>query len=144
MLNSIEMLNAVGNRRPKLAVMSVAEVVSEAVLSTMDAKTLTDMAAAGEFGDAKVYGPPALDNALFEWAAKIKGITSPVAERADSLIVPAVEAGNMPAKLVDFLIGCEFGHVAVGAKVPIIIPSRDERAQDKINAMALGVVYACR
>ena len=68
--------------------MSAVEVVSEAIPSTMDAKALTDMCAAGEFGEAEVFGPLALDNALLEWAAKIKGITSPVAGHADCLIVP--------------------------------------------------------
>jgi phosphate butyryltransferase len=143
-LSAIDLLGSMGIRRPRIAIVSAVEVVSEAIPSTMDAKALTDMCAAGEFGEAEVFGPLALDNALFEWAAKIKGITSPVAGHADCLIVPSVEAGNMLAKSINFLIGCEFGHVVVGAKVPILIPSRVERAQDKINAMALGVLYASR
>lgn len=143
-LSAIDLLSAMGIRRPKIAVMSAVEVVSDAMPSTVDAKALTDMCAAGEFGEAEVFGPLALDNALLEWAAKIKGITSPVAGHADCLIVPSVEAGNMLAKSINFLVGCEFGHVVVGAKVPILIPSRVERAQDKINAMALGVLYASR
>lgn len=143
-LSAIEVLRAMGIERPKIAVMSAVEVPSEAIPSTMDAKALTEMCVAGEFGDADVFGPLALDNALFDWAAKIKGITSPVAGHADCLIVPSIEAGNMLAKSINWLVGCEFGHVVVGAKVPILIPSRVERAQDKINAMALGVLYACR
>jgi phosphate butyryltransferase len=143
-LSAIDLLGAMGIRRPKIAVMSAVEVVSDAMPSTVDAKALTDMCAAGEFGEAEVFGPLALDNALLEWAAKIKGITSPVAGHADCLIVPSIEAGNMLAKSINFLVGCEFGHVVVGAKVPILIPSRVERAQDKINAMALGVLYASR
>ncbi len=143
-LSAIDLLGAMGIRRPKIAIMSAVEMVSEAVPSTMDAKALTEMCAAGEFGEAEVFGPLALDNALFEWAAKIKGITSPVAGHADCLIVPSIEAGNMLAKSINFLVGCEFGHVVMGAKVPILIPSRVERAEDKINAMALGVLYASR
>ncbi len=143
-LSAIDLLSAMGIRRPKIAVMSAVEVVSDAMPSTVDAKALTDMCAAGEFGEAEVFGPLALDNALLEWAAKIKGITSPVAGHADCLIVPSIEAGNMLAKSINFLVGCEFGHVVLGAKVPILIPSRVERAQDKINAMALGVLYASR
>jgi phosphate butyryltransferase len=143
-LNAIDVLAALGIRQPKIAIMSAVEVVTEAIASTIDAKALTEMCAAGEFGEADVFGPLALDNALLEWAAKIKGITHPVAGHADCLIVPTVEAGNLLGKCINFLIGCEYGHLVVGAKVPILIPSRVERPQDKINAMALGVLYASR
>ncbi|MGA3009962.1 MAG: phosphate acyltransferase [Terracidiphilus sp.] len=143
-LNAIEMLHCLGFRRPKIAVVSATEMVTEAMVSTMDAKALTEMGAAGEFGEAEVFGPLALDNALLEWAAKAKGISSPVAGHADCLLVPTVEAGNLLAKAIIFLAGWEFGHAVVGAKVPILIPSRVESAQDKVNAMALGVSYAGR
>ena len=122
--------------------MSAVEVVSEAMPSTLDAKALTEMGEAGEFGEAEVYGPLALDNALFEWAAKAKGIKHPVAGHADCLVAPNIEAANMTAKAAIFLAGFEFGHVVVGAKLPILIPSRVESATDKVNAMALGVLYA--
>jgi phosphate butyryltransferase len=144
MLNAIEMLRCLGVKRSKIAVMSATEQVTEAMPSTMDAQALTEMSAAGEFGEADVFGPLALDNALLEWAAKAKGISNPVAGHADCLLVPTVEAGNMLAKSIIFLAGWEFGHVVVGAKVPILIPSRVESAQDKVHAMALGVLYATR
>jgi phosphate butyryltransferase len=67
-----------------------------------------------------------------------------VAGHADCLVVPNVEAGNLLAKSIVFLAGWEFGHVVIGAKTPVLIPSRVENAQDKVNAMALGVLYACR
>lgn len=143
-LNAIEMLHCLGFRRPKIAVVSATEMVTEAMASTMDAKALTEMCAAGEFGESEVFGPLALDNALLEWAAKAKGISNPVAGHADCLLVPTVEAGNLLAKSIIFLAGWEFGHAVVGAKVPILIPSRVESAQDKVNAMALGVLYASR
>jgi phosphate butyryltransferase len=143
-LNAIEMLRCMGFRRPKIAIVGATEIVTEAMVSTMDAKALTEMCAAGEFGEAEVFGPLALDNALLEWAAKAKGISNPVAGHADCLLVPTVEAGNMLAKSIIFLAGWEFGHVVVGAKVPILIPSRVESAEDKVNAIALGVLYASR
>ena len=143
-LNAIEMLHCLGFQRPKIAVVSATEMVTEAMASTMDAKALTEMGAAGEFGEAEVFGPLALDNALLGWAAKAKGISNPVAGHADCLLVPTVEAGNLLAKSIIFLAGWEFGHAVVGAKVPILIPSRVESAQDKVNAMALGVLYASR
>lgn len=143
-LGAIEVLRCVGIVRPRIAIMSAIEVVSEAMLSTVDARALTDMGAAGVFGEAEVYGPLALDNALFPWAAEAKGITHPVAGHADCLVNPSIEAGNLLAKAIIFLAGREFAHVVVGAKVPILIPSRVESAQDKVNAMALGVLYAAR
>jgi phosphate butyryltransferase len=143
-LAAIEVLHRLGIARPKIAIMSAVEVVSDAVPSTVDARVLTEMGAQGVFGDAEVFGPLALDNALMEWAARAKGISHPVAGRADCLVVPSVEAGNLLAKAIRILAQREFGHLVVGAKVPILIPSRVETARDKVNAMALGVLYAAR
>ncbi len=141
-LNAIKMLHCLGNHHPKIAVMSAIEVVTEAVPSTVDAHALTEMGLAGEFGDAEVFGPLALDNALLHSAAKTKGIHSGVAGHADCLVVPSVEAGNLLGKAISVLAGLEFGHVVVGAKVPILIPSRVEDAQTKVNTIAMGVLYA--
>ena len=143
-LGAIDVLHCLGIMRPKVAVMSAIEVVSSAIQSTLDAKTLTEMGSAGEFGNAEVYGPLALDNALFEWAARAKEIDHPVAGHADCLVNPSIEAGNLLAKAIIFLAGRAFAHVVVGAKVPILIPSRVESAQDKVNSIALGVLYAAR
>jgi phosphate butyryltransferase len=140
----LDVLHRLGTLRPKIALMSAVEVVTDAIPSTLDARALTDMGAAGEFGEANVFGPLALDNALLEWAAQAKGITHPVAGHADCLVVPNIEAGNLLAKAIIFLAGFEYGHIVVGAKVPILIPSRVENAQDKVNAIALGVLYAGR
>ncbi len=143
-LGAIDVLRRLGIARPRIAIMSAVEVVTEAIPSTVDALALTQMCADGCFGEAEVYGPLALDNALLEWAARAKGILSPVAGHADCLIVPNIEAGNLLAKSIVFLAGWQFAHVVVGAKVPILIPSRVETAQDKVNAIALGVLYAAR
>ena len=141
-LNAIDVLHCLGMRRPRIAVMSAIEVVTEAVPSTVDAFALTQMGLAGEFGNAEVFGPLALDNALWKSAAVIKGVSSPVAGNADCLIVPSVEAGNLLGKAIHVLAGLEFGHVVAGAKVPILIPSRAENAKTKVNTIALGVLYA--
>lgn len=142
--NSIEALRCIGCTRPKIAVMSATEVVSEGLPSTMDAKALTEMGAAGEFGDAEVYGPLALDNALLESAAKAKGITSPVAGHADCMVVHCIEAGNHLGKSTKYFANSQCAHVIVGAKVPVLIPSRVESADDKLNSIALGVIFASR
>jgi phosphate butyryltransferase len=122
--------------------MSASEVVTESMPSTLEARTLTEMGASGEFGDAEVYGPLALDNALLESAAKAKGISNPVAGHADCMIMPNIEAGNLLGKAVKYIGGSQCAHVVAGAKVPILIPSRVESADDKLNAIALGVIFA--
>lgn len=138
----IDALHRMGVARPRIALMSAVEVVSDAMPSTVEAHALTTMAASGAFGDAEVYGPLALDNALFPWAAEAKGIHHPVAGHADALVVPSIEAGNLMAKAIMFVAGREFAHVVVGAQTPILIPSRVESARDKLNSIALGVLYA--
>jgi phosphate butyryltransferase len=138
--NAVQVMRAVGLERPKIALMSATEAVTASVPSTLDAERLTEMGARGEFGECDVFGPLALDNALLESAAKAKGITSRVAGHADCMVVPNVEAGNLLGKAVKYFGGSQCGHVVVGAKVPILIPSRVESVDDKLNSIALGVV----
>lgn len=140
--NTVAALHRLGVARPKVAVLSATEAVSPGVPSTVDARELTRMGEAGELGEAEVFGPLALDNALFEWAARAKGITSPVAGHADILLAPNLEAGNILGKSTKYLLGSAVGHLIVGCKVPILIPSRVEPAEDKVNSIALGVLFA--
>jgi phosphate butyryltransferase len=142
--NAIEVMRSLGIARPRIAIMSATEVVTDAMPSTKDAQALTAMGAEGAFGDAEVYGPLAVDNALLEWAAVAKGIHNPVAGHADSLVAPNIEAANMFGKAAKYLGGSACAHVVVGAKAPILIPSRVESAEDKLNAIALGVIFAAR
>jgi phosphate butyryltransferase len=138
--NAKIVMHALGFQRPRIAVMSATEAETEAVPSTVDAKTLTKIAARGELGECEVYGPLALDNALLESAAQAKGIASPVAGHADVMVVPNIEAGNILGKAAKYFTGSQCAHVIVGAKVPVLIPSRVESADDKLNSVALGVV----
>ncbi len=140
--NAIEVMHSIGVRRPKIAIMSATEVVSPSVPSTVDAKMLTELGDAGQFGDAEVFGPLALDCALLRSAAEAKGITQLVAGHADCLVVPNIEAGNLLGKAVKYLGGSQCAHVVAGARVPILIPSRVESIDDKLNSIALGVVFA--
>ncbi len=142
--NAIEVLRCLGHTRPKVALLSATEAVTESVPSTVDAKRLSEMGAAGEFGEADVFGPLALDNALLVSAAEAKGIKHPVAGRADGIVVPNIEAGNVLGKATKYLAGSQCAHVVVGAKLPILIPSRVESEDDKLNAIALGVLFASR
>jgi phosphate butyryltransferase len=143
-INAIEVLHAIGIARPKIAIMSATEAVNHGIVSTVDAKALSDMGARGEFGEVDLYGPLALDNALLRMAAEAKGITSVVAGAADCMVMPNIESGNLLGKAVKYIGGSQCAHVVVGAKVPILIPSRVESADDKVNSMALGALYAGR
>ena len=140
--NAIEVLHCLGVRCPRIAIMSATEAVSASVPSTVDAQTLTEMGKAGQFGLAEVFGPLALDGALLESAAQAKNIAHPVAGRADCLVVPNIEAGNLLGKSAKYLGGSQCAHVVVGARIPILIPSRVESVDDKLNSIALGVVFA--
>ncbi|MFZ0705163.1 MAG: phosphate acyltransferase, partial [Candidatus Korobacteraceae bacterium] len=142
--NAIEVMRCIGIRRPKIAIMSATEAVSASVPSTEDAQKLTEMAAAGQLGNVDLLGPIALDCALLESAACAKGITHPVAGHADCMVVPNIEAGNLLGKAVKYLGGSQCAHVVVGAKAPILIPSRVESVDDKVNSIALGVLFARR
>ena len=142
--NAIEVMRSLELARPKIAIMSATEAVSESVPSSVDAKLLTEMGEAGQFGDVEIYGPLALDCALLESAAQAKGVEHPVAGHADCMVVPNIEAGNLLGKSVKYLGGSQCAHVVAGAKVPILIPSRVESVDDKVNSIALGVIFASR
>ena len=142
--NAIEVMRSLGLERPKIAIMSATEAVSASVPSTADAQALTEMGDAGQFGNAEVFGPLALDCALLASAAQAKGIAHPVAGHADCMVVPNLEAGNLLGKSVKYLGGSQCAHVVTGARVPILIPSRVESVDDKLNSIALGVVFAAR
>ena len=141
-VNAITVMRCLGIERPKIAVMSASEAVSKAMPSTVDAQALSRMGEMGEFGNAEVFGPLALDNALLATAAVAKGIRHPVAGAADCMVVPTIEAGNLIGKAAKYYLGSQCAHVVVGARAPILIPSRVESTDDKVNAIALGIVYA--
>jgi phosphate butyryltransferase len=140
--NAVALFRRLGHARPRVACLCAVETVTPAMPHTMDAQTLAEENAAGELRGCVVSGPLALDNALSEDAARAKGIDHPVAGRADILLVPTIETGNALGKAFTYLAKKPVAHVIVGAKAPVLIPSRVERAEDKLCSIALGVVCA--
>jgi phosphate butyryltransferase len=138
--NGVAVMSALGVQRPHVALLSATEAVTDAVPSSIAARELAKMAQRGDLGECEVAGPLALDNALLESAARAKGITTPVAGYADLMVVPNIEAGNILGKAVKYLYGSITAHVVVGAKVPVLVPSRVESADDKLASIALGVL----
>lgn len=129
----------------RAAIISSLETVSDKVTSTVDAAALAKMGDRNQFGkDVIIDGPLALDNAISEEAAKHKGIASDVAGKPDILIMPSVEAGNIFYKTLVYLGECkaETAGVVLGAKVPVIVPSRTDTAESKMNAIATSVLIA--
>jgi phosphate butyryltransferase len=140
--NAVRVFHRLGFARPVVAVLCAVETPSSAMPHTQDARALSEMAARGEIEGCDVVGPLALDNALLPWAARAKGIEHPLAGRADVLLVPTIEAGNILGKAFSWLAGKPVAHVIEGARAPVLIPSRVERADDKLLSIALGILSA--
>ena len=140
--NAIDLAHALGMAEPRVAILSAMETVNPKVPSTIDAAALCKMADRGQITGAILDGPLALDNAIDLGAAKIKKIQSPVAGRANVLVVPDLEAGNMLAKSLTFLAGADAAGIVLGARVPIILTSRADSALTRLASCAVASLYA--
>ncbi|MBN9145504.1 MAG: enoyl-CoA hydratase [Novosphingobium sp. SCN 63-17] len=140
--NAIDLAHVIGIEQPKVAILSAVEMVNPAIASTIDAAALCKMADRGEFAGALLDGPLAFDNAINEGAAKEKGIVSPVAGKAEILVVPNLEAGNMLAKQLTFLGGADAAGIVLGARVPIILTSRADSLTTRLASCAVAVLLA--
>jgi phosphotransacetylase/acyl dehydratase len=140
--NAIDLAHMLGVAQPRVAILAAVETVSGKMRSTIDAAALCKMADRGQITGGLLDGPLALDNAINEAAAAEKGINSAVAGRADILVVPDLEAGNMLAKQLSFLAGAEAAGVVLGARVPIILTSRADSARARLASCALAVLMA--
>ena len=128
--NAIDLAHAMGAEQVRVAILSAMETVTAKVPSTIEAAALCKMAERGQITGAVLDGPLALDNAISPEAAAIKKIASPVAGRANILVVPDLEAGNMLAKSLSFLAKADAAGIVLGARVPVILTSRaDSLAQ---------------
>jgi phosphate acetyltransferase len=142
--NAIDLCHALGNPLPRVAVLSAVETVTPKIPSTIDAAALCKMAERGQITGGLIDGPLAFDNAIDPEAARIKGITSPVAGRAQVLVVPDLEAGNMLAKNLSFLSRADAAGIVLGARVPIILTSRADSVRTRLASAAVGAILAAR
>ena len=140
--NAIGLAHALGLKRPKVAILSAVETVSSKIKSTIDAAALCKMADRGQITGGILDGPLAFDNAISAEAAKTKGIVSPVAGKADILVVPDIEAGNMLAKQLEYLAAAEVAGIVLGARVPIILTSRADKTLARLSSCAIAVLLA--
>jgi phosphate acetyltransferase len=140
--NAIDLFTRVGLGTPRVAILSAVETVTLKIPSTIDAAALCKMADRGQITGGVLDGPLAFDNAIDPEAAKIKGIRSEVAGRAQILVVPDLEAGNMLAKNLSFLAKADAAGIVLGARVPIVLTSRADAVLTRTASCAVAVIYA--
>ena len=140
--NAIELAHVLGIAEPKVAILAAVETVNPKMQSTLDAAALCKMADRGQITGALLDGPLAFDNAISEDAARTKHITSPVAGRADILLAPDIEAGNMVAKELQYLAGADSAGIVLGTRVPVILTSRAENVRARLASIALMALVA--
>lgn len=137
--NSASLARAIGIENPKVAPIAAVEVVNPAMQATIDAAALTVMNQRGQISGCIVDGPLGLDNAVSVLAAEHKGIHSEVAGRADILLVPTIEVGNVLYKSLIYFAKAKVGAVILGAKAPIVLTSRADTAESKLYSLALAL-----
>jgi phosphate acetyltransferase len=140
--NAIDLAHALGVPEVRVAILSAMETVSAKVPSTIEAAALCKMADRGQITGALLDGPLALDNAISAEAAAVKKIASPVAGRANVLVVPDLEAGNMLAKSLSFLARADAAGIVLGARVPIMLTSRADSLLTRLASCAVAVLVA--
>jgi len=140
--NAIDLAHAMRVDEVRVAILSAMETVNPKVTSTLEAAALCKMADRGQIVGGILDGPLALDNAISEESAAIKGIVSLVAGRANVLVVPDLEAGNMLAKSLSFLAGADAAGIVLGARVPIILTSRADSVTTRLASCAVASLLA--
>jgi len=138
--NALIVTRALGIETAKVVPVCAVETVNPSMPATTDAALLTVMSQRGQIKDALIDGPLALDNAVSIEAAQHKGIDSPVAGRADILLCPNIEAGNMTYKALVYLGTSEVAGVIIGAKAPVVLTSRADTYKSKLNSIALSLL----
>jgi phosphate acetyltransferase len=140
--NAIDLFIQAGLGTPRVAILSAVETVTAKIPSTIEAAALCKMADRGQITGGILDGPLAFDNAIDPEAAKIKGIQSEVAGRAQILVVPDLEAGNMLAKNLTFLAKADAAGLVLGARVPVVLTSRADSVRGRLASCAAAVIYA--
>jgi len=140
--NAIDLHQQIGLGTPRVAILSAVETVTTKIPSTIEAAALCKMADRGQITGGIVDGPLAFDNAVDPGAARVKMIKSEVAGRAQILVVPDLEAGNMLAKNLTFLAKADAAGIVLGARVPIILTSRADSLRSRLASCAVAVILA--
>ncbi|MGO5075771.1 phosphate butyryltransferase [Clostridium sporogenes] len=140
--NAVTVAHAIGIEKPKVAPICAVEVVNPKMPATLDAAALSKMNDRGQIKGCIIDGPLALDNAISEEAAAHKGIDSPVAGNANIFLMPNIEAGNVMYKTLTYAADCKNGGLLVGTSAPVVLTSRSDSHESKLNAIALAALVA--
>ena len=141
--NALKVAKVLKIEQPKVAMLAATEkVIYPAMPATLDAQMVAKMAEQGEFGDAQVAGPFALDLAVSKRAVECKGVTNPVAGKADILVAPDIESGNILYKSLTALMNLDMAGIVAGSEVPIVLPSRGDTDRTKFYSIALAIAMA--
>ena len=140
--NAVEVAHACGIECPKVAPLCAVETVNPKMQPTVDADNLTKMYEGGDFKGCQIYGPLSMDLAIDPEAAVHKGVTNPVAGHADILLFPNIDAGNITYKILVRTAKVKIGNVLVGTSAPVVLTSRSDNFQTKLNSIALATVIA--
>jgi phosphate butyryltransferase len=140
--NAVAVLHALGIPEPKVAALSAMETVSPKITSSVEARELQEMNRRGEITGCVVAGPISLDLAVSEKAVRHKCYTHPVGGKADILLVPSLEVGNVLYKSMAFFAHVKSGGIVTGARAPIIFTSRADSIETKLNTIAFNVLLA--
>jgi phosphate acetyltransferase len=141
--NAIDLYVQAGfGKLPRVAILSAVETVTSKIPSTIEAAALCKMADRGQITGGLLDGPLAFDNAIDVEAARIKGIKSEVAGRAQILLVPDLEAGNMLAKNLAYFAKADRAGIVLGARVPVVLTSRADTARARMASCAVAALYA--
>ena len=140
--NAIDLAHVLRFEGVRVAILAAVETVSDKMPSTIDAAALCKMADRGQITGAILDGPLAMDNAIDPQAAAVKGLDSPVAGRANVLVAPDLEAGNMLAKSLTFMAGAAAAGIVLGARVPLILTSRADSVAARLASCAVAVLLA--
>ena len=140
--NAIDLAHVLGIDEPRVAILAAVETVNPDMQSTVDAAILCKMADRGQITGGLLDGPLAFDNAVSEDAARTKNIASKVAGRANILLAPDLEAGNMMAKQLQYLAGADSAGIVLGARVPIVLTSRSESVRARLASTVVMALLA--
>lgn len=140
--NAVEVAHTCGIECPKVAPLCAVETVNPKMQPTVDADNLTKMYEGGDFKGCQIYGPLSMDLAIDPEAAVHKGVTNPVAGHADILLFPNIDAGNITYKILVRTAKVKIGNVLVGTSAPVVLTSRSDDFETKLNSIALATVIA--
>ncbi len=144
LMNAVDVLHRLGIEKPNVAVLSANELVCSSMKATVDAAELVKMWRKNELGNCIVEGPVAMDVVASPEAARLKGIESKISGNVDLLLAPSIEVGNIIGKTLVYYAGAKISGVVIGATNPIVMVSRSNNAEAKLNSIALACLLSDR